>query len=449
MKHFKLLLALALSTTLFFTSCKEDPIENPKTILGKKASEFNSEVPDAWAAHSLDLVKTTTGYTPPVTSRNLAYMNIAMYESVIIGSDTYKTMGGQLNGLKALPTPEYGLEYHIPAVANATMAKMSTFFFPASNAKKAKFDSIALIKSYFDKKFLSENVSQAVLDRSILFGEKMAQAIIDWSKEDIIGTDAYNKNFPVSYTVPSGVGYWEPTSAQLIPMQPYWGSIRSFIPKSIETAQPVAPPTFSTSTTSDMYNFALQVVNAKKNITPEQTVIAKYWADGGGTVSPPGHSLAITRQLVGERKLALDRAAEAYCKSTIAVADAFIACWKCKYVYNLMRPVTYIKKNIDPTWTPLIATPPFPEYISGHSTQSGALAYILTDLFGDVAFTDRTNENRKDIDGTPRKYDSFMKMANEAAISRLYGGIHYDFGNNNGLGTGIKIGKALDNIKFK
>jgi PAP2 superfamily len=442
---------LLLFVILFLDACKKDPIDStPTTVNGAAAKEFDSSVLNGWYAHTLDLIKTTNGYTPPVASRTLGYIGVTVYESLLPGMPDSKSLAGQLNGLTALPSPEFGKEYYMPAIANAALANINTKMFPATNAKKAKFDSIKVVKEYYEAQFRSKNISQEIVTRSAAYGNAIAEAIYLWETGDVIGHEAYNKNFPASYTVPTGPGFWEPTGAQLIPLQPFWGNARCFIPKSVPEAQPVSPPKYSTSVNSDFYNYATQVFNAVKNTTPTNKLIALYWADGGGTVTPPGHSIAITKQLIEEKGLTLDKAAETYAKVGLAVADAFMACWKCKYDYNLMRPETYIKKNIDPNWKPLIATPPFPEYVSGHSTQSGATAYVLNSIFGtNTPFVDKTNQGRKDIDGTPRSYKSFDEMAAEAAISRLYGGIHYEFGNKFGLDAGTKIGKALDKVNFR
>ena len=138
--------------------------------------------------------------------------------------------------------------------------------------------------------------------------------------------------------------------------------------------------------------------------------------------------------------LSLDSAAEAYAKVGIAVADAFICCWSTKYRFNLLRPVTYVRRLIDPSWTPLLITPPFPEYTSGHSVQSAAAAQVLTELFGPVAFIDRTHERRG---LAPRSFGSFIDAAHEAAISRLYRGIHFRAACERGVQQGICIGKRV------
>jgi hypothetical protein len=158
---------------------------------------------------------------------------------------------------------------------------------------------------------------------------------------------------------------------------------------------PVQPLAYSDVIGSRFYAEANECYQATGNLTAEQEAIARFWSDDPGqTATPPGHSISILSQVTRMLDLSLARATEAYAKVGVAVADAFIACWNTKYRDNLLRPVTYIRNLIDPAWTPLLVTPPFPDYTSGHSVQSGAAAQVLTDLFGDVAFVDRTHERR-------------------------------------------------------
>lgn len=443
---------LLLFTTLvfLFSACQKDDTSNEESYLGKKSSEYDSKVASIWYAHTLNLIKTTSGYTPPVASRTLGYIGVTFYETVRPGNLTYRSLAGQLTGLTALPKPENGKEYYWPAAANTAFAQINSLLFPLPEAKKALFDSIQIIKKDLQIEYRKSGVSDEVLARSEQFGEEIANAIFNWSKTDVIGHESFRKNFPANYETPVGIGNWVPTGSQLIPLQPYWGTARAFVPGSINSATPPPPIPFSTDKASSFYQEGNAVYQTSKNLTPEQTKIALYWADGGGTITPPGHSVAIGLQLVEEKGEKLDRAAEVMMRMGIVVADAFICCWKTKYIYNLMRPVTFIQKNIDPTWKPLIATPPFPEYTSGHSSQSGAAAYVLATLYGkDTPFTDKTHQNRTDIDGKPRTFNNFMFFAEEAAASRLYGGIHYPMGNTEGLTSGLKIGKAHDNLKIK
>ena len=192
---------------------------------------------------------------------------------------------------------------------------------------------------------------------------------------------------------------------------------------------------------SAFYAEANECYRVTSDLTPDQEMIARFWSDDPGqTATPPGHSISIVTQVARELILTLDRAAEAYAKVGIAVADAFISCWRTKYQYNLLRPVTYIRRVIDPSWTPLLVTPPFPEYTSGHSVQSAAAAQVLTGLFGELAFSDHTHDAR----GLPsRSFRSFREAAEEAAISRMYGGIHFRAAIERGLEQGACIGEQV------
>jgi hypothetical protein len=281
-------------------------------------------------------------------------------------------------------------------------------------------------------------------------GRAIGTAILKWAAEDPIGHQGQIKNFPSNYVLPSGPEKWVPTGSQLIPLQPYWGNARTFVPNCAALTQPQKHLDFDVAPGSAFYQQAKEVYDISRALDAEQKIIAEYWADGGGTVTPPGHSTSIAIQLIQKEELDLINAALLMARIGIAVNDAFVSCWRCKYTFNLMRPQTYIQKFIAPEWKPLIATPPFPEYTSGHSTQSGATATVFSQTFGaNYAFTDYTHQNRTDINGKPRSFTSFDAVAREAAISRLYGGIHYTMGNEQGLAQGRAIGKEVMALRFK
>ena len=183
-------------------------------------------------------------------------------------------------------------------------------------------------------------------------------------------------------------------------------------------------------------------------LTAEQEAIARFWSDDPGqTSTPPGHSVSITTQALRRERASLAEAAEAYARVGMAVSDAFVACWFQKYRYNLLRPVTYARAQFDPDWLPLLVTPPFPEYPSGHSVQSGAAFQVLTDLFGRrYEFVDHTHDER----GLPaRRFASFLDAGEEAAISRLYGGIHFRAAIDNGFLQGRRIGRAASTLRLR
>ncbi len=183
--------------------------------------------------------------------------------------------------------------------------------------------------------------------------------------------------------------------------------------------------------------------------TQEQRQFALYWADDPGkTPTPAGHWAHITGDVLKARKATLADAAEAYARLTLAMNDAFIAAWHSKYQVNLIRPVTYVQLVIDSNWTPaLMNTPPFPEYPSGHSVQSSAAAGVLTAIFGaDTAFTDNAHNDRG---WGPRNFKSFKAAADEAALSRLYAGIHFRSGVKGGQVQGECVAQRVMGLKTR
>lgn len=185
----------------------------------------------------------------------------------------------------------------------------------------------------------------------------------------------------------------------------------------------------------------MQVVAARAYLTPEQRTIALYWADNAGeTGTPPGHWIAIASQMVSQQRLSAGEAVRLTLLTAVAQADAFIASWAYKYQRSLIRPRTYIRAVIDSIWEPLIPTPPFPEYPSGHSTQSAAAAEVLTTLLGDVPFEDSTSIS---LGHAARRFPSFRAAAEEAGMSRIYGGIHFPVGNSGGRTLGRCIGEKV------
>jgi len=446
------------------------------------AAQYDARVPIEWFKLYLLLFRDTRGMTPPITSRIAGYAGVTLYEAVVPGMPTHQSLAGQLNGLTQVPQPVPGEEYHWPTVANNALGSITRLLFP--RAEKGHREAIDSLEARFNQEFKAQ-LDSDVFTRSVNFGGAVALAIYQWSLTDGGATLA---NFPTDYTPPVGPGLWEMTprkldrgmpQAPLPAMQPYWGNVRPFVLSSGQECDPGPPPAYSQDPSSQLYKEALEVYNTVRSNTPEQLEIALFWADDPGkTATPPGHSLSIVTQVIQQKGYTLDVAAEAYARVGIAVADAFISCWATKYRYNLLRPITYIQKVIDPSWnnpvvTDPVETPPFPEYTSGHSVQSGATAQVLTDMFGEMSFTDWTHstlgpaprEPRSFLEAylaspgdtldirqftlSPRSFSSFFEAAEEAAISRLYGGIHYRTAIERGLEQGKCVGKRVSALKFR
>jgi hypothetical protein len=410
----------------------------------RAADDFPSDVASVWFDLLYDVVKNEQS-SPPVASRIYGIAAVTLYEAIVSGSLEHRSLVDQLNDLAAVPRPKSHMQHHWPTVAHSALARAVRGLFP--NASRGSLDAITALEHALTAAFRS-SVPLPIYARSVAQGRAVARAVLAWASTD--GFPTLN-NCP--YTPPAGPGLWVPTPPAFVPnpLQPCWGQLRPFVLTSSDACAPPPPPMYSTDPASEFYALALEVYLTNLTLTDAQTTVANYWADGAGaTGTPPGHWIAIMGQARNDR-LSLMAAAEGYVRVGLAVADAFIGCWQTKYTYNLLRPVTYIQDIIDADWLPLLVTPPFPEYASGHSTQSGAVATVLTDLFGVQAFTDTTHSDHGlRPPQTPRTFRSFDEAAEEAARSRLYGGIHYASGNTNGLAQGRCIGQViLDRITFR
>lgn len=404
-------------------------------------AEFESTVADQWLDVLRTLVRQAPGYSPPVAARAFGCVGVTLYEALVPGMPGHRSLVGLLNDLPASPSAGQSLAYHWPTVANAALAEAIRSLMPAGPALQ---EVVGQLEHRFAAEF-GRSTPRGVHRRSSERGTAVAQAVAAWARTDG-GHEAYLRNFPADYVAPQGPGMWTPTPpAFQRALQPRWGSNRCFLLPSADDCIPGPPPAFSTVEGSAFHTEAAEVFDTVDRLTDEQLSIARFWSDDPGlTATPPGHSVSILTQVLRQGDASLEQAAEAYARVGIAVTDAFVACWQAKFRYNLLRPISYIRAHIEPTWgdaagshpVPLV-TPPFPEYTSGHSAQSGAAAVVLTELFGARPFTDHTHEAR----GLPsRSFASFSAAAEEAAMSRLYGGIHFRSGVERGLEQGRCIG---------
>ncbi len=357
----------------------------------------------------------------------------------------YASLEGQLPGLVNLPKIQNFGRLAYSCTANEAMYQVASKIFGA-----LKPENIAIIENLHTNFYNSERtkVSVDVLEESVAFGKAVGDAVLNRANNDGFLTI---RN--ASYTVPSSAinpAYWSATNATVAPLEPYWGKLQCFAMKSGEACNVASTVTFSTEPGSAFYTQALEVANVTKALNAKEKAIAAWWADGASqTSTPPGHWNAIAGQIAHLKHLDLAKTAETYALLNIAMADAFISCWDQKYNINLLRPYTYIRNYIpgNTNWTPYLATPPFPEYPSGHSVASAAAADILTNLFGQVAFTDSSNIH---LGLQPHAYSSFREAADEAAISRLYGGIHFREAIENGLKQGREVSKVVTSaIQFR
>ena len=401
------------------------------SVGSSRVAEDSSALAREWMQLLVEQVQADK-LSPPVAARIYAYTGVTLYEAVVPGMSNYKSLQGQLNDMPALPQPEGG-PYNWPAVAASAAATVAKALFE-SPSSQAAFDQLR------DQQLAAleeSGLSPDILERSTAHGQSLGQAIVAW-----IETDGYLELKNKPYTPPTGPGYWVPTSvSQTKPTMPYWGDLRPLALITADACKPADPVPYSEEPDSAFYAQAREVYDMSQTLTAEQKAIALFWADAPGmTGTPPGHWVSIVNQISEEQQLPLDKTVELHALVGIGLADAFISCWKEKYTVTVLRPVSYIQEHIDPNWEPLIPTPPFPEYTSGHSTASAAAAEILTALLGSTPFIDTTHVRR----GLGvRSFASFTDAANEAAISRLYGGIHYRMGIEDGLTQGQCIGRTV------
>jgi len=223
--------------------------------------------------------------------------------------------------------------------------------------------------------------------------------------------------------------------------EPYWGQIRPFALATWDECAVPLPPAWSPKPGTPLYEQARHVFDAVKNLTPDQKTMVLYWADNGGeSGTPAGHWLSIASQMVAEKHLSGDEAAWLMAQTGVSLADAFTAVWGYKFKYNVIRPRTFIRSTMDASWEPTIPTPPFPEYLSGHSTVSGAAAGTLTSVLGTIPFEDSTSIP---LGHAVRKFSSFRAAADEAGLSRIYGGIHYPVSNVEGGNLGRCVAEKV------
>ena len=412
-----------------------------------QASTVSQEqVLSTWYSLILKLVRHTATYSPPLASRNFAYLGVASYEAIASGDEHLVSLAGQLHDLKSLPKRENGKAYNEALVLNATLAQSMQNFF--GNTGPSGQNALHATSVEMSKQALHD-VPADVAKRSEAFGQSIALHIFKWSKSDG-GATIINMGFPLKYELKKGPEHWQPTNQQALqhtPLLPNWGNNRPFAMPANATCDLPPPPAYSEDKDSEFYKQAAEVYAVKNGTGTEQKAISRFWSDDPMlSPTPPGHWVSIVMQITARDHLSSAKTAEALARVGIAVADAFIGCWQTKFEYDLVRPVTYIKKLIDPKWDTLLITPPFPEYPSGHSSQSGAAAAVLTSVFGDhFAFDDSTHVN----DNIPaRHFESFQAAADEAAISRLYGGIHFRAAIERGLQQGQCVGKFAAALKM-
>jgi hypothetical protein len=391
-------------------------------------------------------------FSPPVASRVFAYPNVAAYEIIAQGNEKYKSLSGQLTDFDLIPPP--GKEEKINFQLAALIAHIDL-------NRRLIFSEDRMIE-YRDSLYgVWESVNAKEFEASKAYGLEVAEHVSKWMDKDNYKQTRTMSKFTVDTDDPSR---WQPTPPSYMDgLEPHWNKIRPFVIDSAAQFKPAPPPPFSMEKDSDFYKELIEVYNISQEITEkgdesDEVAMAQFWDCNPYVSVTRGHLMFATKKItpgahwIGITKIAckksdydFDDTVYAYTKTSIAIADAFISCWDEKYRSNLIRPETLINEYIDDSWKPVLQTPPFPEYVSGHSVASGAAAIALTDIFGDnFEFDDDTELPY----GLPvRRFSSFNEASDEAAISRIYGGIHYRVAIEVGLDQGRDLGKfVVENV---
>jgi hypothetical protein len=382
-------------------------------------------------------------FSPPVASRIYSYASIAAYEAMLPEHPEYASLAGQIRGLEAAPKPEEGKVYnHAVAGVHAFLTVGRALIFSEDKMEAYQQQLYAQFEQALD---------DDVYENSMAYGKQVADHIMAWADKDMY---KQSRTFP-KFTVKDEPGRWQPTPPDYMDgIEPHWSAIRPLLIDSAQQFRPAPPTAFSLDEGSQFYKEMMEVYETGVNLTDEQEEIAKFWDCNPYVSHHQGHVMFATKKItpgghwigiaaIASRQSGADlmQSVEAYTFTSVALMDGFISCWDEKYRSSLIRPETVINQHVDPDWAPLLQTPPFPEYTSGHSVISASAATALTHLYGEnFAFLDTTEV----MYGLPaREFSSFKQASEEAAISRLYGGIHYMPACSVGVIQGRKVGSFV------
>lgn len=397
------------------------------------------------AVKKLNDVVLGNNFPPMIASRNYVYASIAAYECVVAGDASYQTLSGQIKHMPPMPKSD------TTKVIDYSLAALLSF---AKVGNAVTFPEGSMMEYYNElkEKADSAGIPSEVLENTIAFSDTIVSAIMKWSKGDNYAATRSAERF----TVQEKAGRWIPTPPMYTAaVEPQWSKIRTMVLDSSSQFNIPRPAVFDvTNKNSTYYKALMEVKNVGDNLTDEQKHIADFWDDNpfkmnvNGHVmfatkkfSPPGHWLNIVGIAAKTANADFNSTVGVYAITSIAFFDAFIRGWEEKYKSNYVRPETVINKHVDQEWRPYIQTPPFPSYVSGHATNSAAAAETMTSWFGDhLSFTDTS---LLEFGIANRQIKSFRAAAAEAAMSRLYGGIHYRFDNEEGLKVGKQVGELI------
>jgi hypothetical protein len=431
----------------FFLNISSSIAQKPKV---RNTIEYDANIPKRYA-RLINILIMKSGIAPTSAARIHGYVGLTLYESINSGSPTYQSLNKQLNGFDKIPVSTKPLLWDV--VADESMYSVSDSLFSYLYNTLADYNyikkSLDTVHSKNKASFKKQYKDAKLLEESENFGRSIANYVYQYSKTD--GGHRVSMEETVArdykhYECPPGSSWDDTKTRARFSIQPTWGKNRTFIKGIYAQTKPADPIPFSKDPNSDFYKQAMEVYEISRDLNFEKHLIAEYWKDDATvTYTPAGHTIHILVNALEKEKASLEKFAYAYAKTSIALNDAFICCWETKYSTNCIRPITYIQEVIDKRFKPAFFTPQFPEYTSGHSTQWGASAEILSSIFGnEYAFVDQTDYLRDKL--VPRQFKSFEEAAQEASMSRIYGGIHFRQACDVGLEQGKRIGRIVNKL---
>ncbi|MEO6538158.1 MAG: vanadium-dependent haloperoxidase [Ferruginibacter sp.] len=439
-------ISIGLVTLVLFSCKKEISNTGPVGLAGDTQGLALADKKEN-AAVALDWYKLQLRFllerNSTINSAFYGYIGIGLYESVRYGVKNSVSFSSRLYQMPEMPAKENNNGYSWQVSANAAMASMvRSLNTGLTAANKASIDSLE--NAYNNS--LSPAIGSTVFERSQTYGRAIATAMYNWYKTDNINLGN------AGYVPPVFPGAWVPTPpAFASPIMPYVSAARPFLAVDLAGVSPAPLYAYSEVPGSDFYNMVKNVYDVSKTLTDAQKSTALFWVDQGNTTgfTPGGHDLSLEVQALETAHANLYLAAEVFAKAGIAEREAIIVGFRSKYTYNLIRPVSYIRKVIDATWSSFIPTPPHPEYPAAHAFVTGSAMQAVTEVLGDnLAFVDHTYDFRGISGLTARPYSSLNKAAEEAGFSRLYGGIHYVPSINAGLVLGRQLGSRAGKINL-
>lgn len=395
---------------------------------------LSADVVTEWNQEILDVIRSNS-VNPPMASRAMAILHVSIYDAV--------------NG-----ADRQNVGFHVTSNTSAPSSAEAAAIGAAYEVMSSLFPSMSSHFADVRDNQLTSLGGGASVTNGLNWGTSVADSVITWRS-----TDGAAEAASTPYT-PTGLpGDWSPTApAYAAPLLPGFGQVTPWAMSSSDQFRPAGPPDLSSADWATDYNQVKSLGAAVGSTrTSDQTEIAHFWADGASTYTPPGHWNAIAQGFTDG--MDVHETARLFAMLNTALADAAIVAWDAKFTYDLWRPITAIQNGDldgnaatiqDPTWTPLVTTPPFPEYVSGHSTFSGAAATILGGLLGDnLAFSTEGDTNYDGIYDTTRSFTSFSSAAEEAGMSRIFGGIHYMSANEDGLASGASAANLVLSTYFQ